>query len=70
MLEAINHEKGIKAVIWLGESAGYYLYIYKLDSDRPYRDRQCVTLEQAYSQAELEFGFRKNEFKKNNTISN
>jgi len=63
MLEAINHEKGMKAVIWLDENAGYYLYVYKLDSDSPYRDRHCGTLEQAYSQAKLEFGFRKEEFK-------
>lgn len=63
MLEAINHEKNIKAVIWLDESAGYYLYIYKLGSDKPYMDRHCGTLQQAYSQAELEFGINKEEFR-------
>jgi len=63
MLEAINYEKKIRAIIWLDESAGYYLYIYELNSNRPYMDRHCGTLEQAYIQAKLEFGISKDEFK-------
>jgi len=47
MLEAINYEKKIRAIIWLDESAGYYLYVYELNSDKPHRDRHCGTLEQA-----------------------
>lgn len=63
MLEAINDQRKLRAVIWLDESAGYYLYVYELNSDKPYRDRHCGTLEQAYTQAELEFGINKDEFK-------
>jgi hypothetical protein len=63
MLEAMNHEKKIRAVIWLDENVGYYLYVYEFNSDRPYRDYHCGTLDQAYAQAELEFGISKDKFK-------